>query len=260
MNHIKYFERNTEGRDFIGKEYATNEGDIAIVVEYQNYENVFVTFKSKGLWSVFTLKCQLGDLRRGRVKNPWKIQHFGVGYKGVGRYVMAIDGKNTKSYQAWRNMLSRCYNPKDKEYQNYGSRGVVVCKEWYNFQIFAEWFEKNYKTGYSIDKDLINPGSKEYSSESCTMLPIDLNKFLGSSQVPKFWYNQEKGCFVVQGKREDNVNFIVGRYATKEKAIFAFIEYKKNRILYYINKYKDLLTTEVVELLETYPGRVHESY
>src|SRR5690625_4831796 len=33
-------------------------------------------------------------------------------------------------YQAWRNMLKRCYNPNDISYHRYGGRGISVCDRW----------------------------------------------------------------------------------------------------------------------------------
>ena len=39
-------------------------------------------------------------------------------------------GKRTREYRAWASMITRCYNPKNKAYRNYGGRGVSVCPEW----------------------------------------------------------------------------------------------------------------------------------
>ena len=36
----------------------------------------------------------------------------------------------TKIYYRWRNMIQRCYNPKFKQYKDYGGRGINVCSEW----------------------------------------------------------------------------------------------------------------------------------
>lgn len=38
-----------------------------------------------------------------------------------------IKGKITTTYISWRNMIQRCTNPNDKEYENYGGRGITVC-------------------------------------------------------------------------------------------------------------------------------------
>ena len=69
--------------------------------------------------------------------------------------------KNTRLYQCWRNMKSRCYNPNSTEFYLYGGRGIVVCEEWHSFEPFYEWAMTN---GYRIDLtiDLIdNNGNYE---------------------------------------------------------------------------------------------------
>lgn len=33
-------------------------------------------------------------------------------------------------YDAWDAMIKRCYNEKDKDYKNYGARGIKVCERW----------------------------------------------------------------------------------------------------------------------------------
>ena len=47
--------------------------------------------------------------------------------------------KYKKEYNAWRGMYSRCYNPKEENYKNYGGRGITICQHWridfFNFLI-----------------------------------------------------------------------------------------------------------------------------
>jgi len=38
--------------------------------------------------------------------------------------------RRTPEYRAWQNMKDRCTNPHNKEYANYGGRGITVCPEW----------------------------------------------------------------------------------------------------------------------------------
>lgn len=33
-------------------------------------------------------------------------------------------------YQQWTAMYRRCYNKKNKDYPNYGAKGITVCREW----------------------------------------------------------------------------------------------------------------------------------
>lgn len=41
------------------------------------------------------------------------------------------------SYNTWRAMMRRCYNPKDKDYKKYGAVGIKVCPEWHDYLTFA---------------------------------------------------------------------------------------------------------------------------
>ena len=45
---------------------------------------------------------------------------------------------DTRIYEVWKNMLARCYNPKDNHYHNYGGRGIKVCDRWHTFETFYE--------------------------------------------------------------------------------------------------------------------------
>ena len=47
-------------------------------------------------------------------------------------------GWNKSSYNTWRAMIRRCTNPKDKDYKNYGAKGVIVCQEWLDYATFAK--------------------------------------------------------------------------------------------------------------------------
>lgn len=44
----------------------------------------------------------------------------------------------TRIYRIWAGMLSRCTNPKDYGYSNYGGRGITVCERWMTFLNFLE--------------------------------------------------------------------------------------------------------------------------
>lgn len=71
-------------------------------------------------------------------------------------------------YSVWRSMKTRCYNIKNRQYKNYGGKGVFVCEEWKdNFIRFYNWaMDNGYSYGLQLDKDIIGDG-KCYSPENC---------------------------------------------------------------------------------------------
>lgn len=72
--------------------------------------------------------------------------------------------KHTRLYVVWRDAKSRCYNPNNKGYKNYGGKGITMCDEWRNdFKVFYDWSMAN---GY--DKDA--------KRGECTLDRIDNNK------------------------------------------------------------------------------------
>lgn len=44
----------------------------------------------------------------------------------------------TVEYATWNSMMQRCYNPNAMKYSSYGSRGIVVCERWHEFENFLE--------------------------------------------------------------------------------------------------------------------------
>ena len=70
-----------------------------------------------------------------------------------------------KLYSVWSAMRQRCGNPHDKAYKNYGGRGIRVCNEWSNYQVFREWALNNgYKHGLWLDRI---DNNSDYSPNNC---------------------------------------------------------------------------------------------
>jgi hypothetical protein len=67
--------------------------------------------------------------------------------------------KKSKSstYHIWSAMIQRCNNPKSKDYELYGGRGITVCDEWKDFSKFIkDMGERPLKT--TIDRINVNLG------------------------------------------------------------------------------------------------------
>jgi len=72
----------------------------------------------------------------------------------------------TRLYNTWLHMRDRCCNPRAKDFEAYGGRGITVCKEWSNsFETFREWaFENGYADSLTIDRIDVNG---DYEPRNC---------------------------------------------------------------------------------------------
>src|SRR6478609_6597185 len=104
---------------------------------------------------------------------------YGVGVVGKGKYNAGagVKSKHSKQYSVWSSMLKRCYDPKEHE-KNPSYKDCKVVEEWLSLQVFGEWFDKNYKEGYQLDKDLLLKGNKIYGPETCCFVPQEINLLL----------------------------------------------------------------------------------
>lgn len=103
----------------------------------------------------------------------------GVGIYTEGKHKAKENGKKTKAYQAWRNMLDRSYSS-DYHASQPSYIGCTVCDEWLEFQAFAKWFYDNHPQDgekYHLDKDIKVTGNKVYRPDACLFVPQSVNNF-----------------------------------------------------------------------------------
>lgn len=72
----------------------------------------------------------------------------------------------TRLYRCWSGMKTRCRNPHQVRYEDYGGRGIDICDEWANsYLTFKEWAISNgYCEGKTIDRI---DNEKGYFPENC---------------------------------------------------------------------------------------------
>lgn len=109
-------------------------------------------------YATWLCECDCGNLFIARGNS---IKHRDVGC-GCGHQIHGL----SKTYWAgiYRGMMQRCYNPNRREYENYGGRGIKVCRRWReSIEAFVEDMGPRPSDSHSIDR-INNHGDYEKSN------------------------------------------------------------------------------------------------
>lgn len=128
----------------------------------------------------YNCKCDCGAMRIVSASHLFTGHTTSCGCSRI-RSITVKDckaGQHTRLYEIYRGMLKRCYNPKFKQFSDYGGRGIDVCEEWRNKEIvphtyhstkgwitFREWaLSHGYRDDLTIDRI---DNDKGYSPKNC---------------------------------------------------------------------------------------------
>ena len=69
-------------------------------------------------------------------------------------------------------MMKRCYDKNDRQYPEYGGRGIDVCDEWHNEGKFILWaFANGFDTSLTLDR---RENDKGYSPDNCRWVDMSV--------------------------------------------------------------------------------------
>lgn len=203
------------------------------IIDYKNNNNIIVEFQDDYKGCVHTSYMAF---KNGNVKNPYAKNSFG-GIVGNKRPA-SINGKNTKEYNAWKNMFYRCYNEEFHEKQH-TYKNAIVCDEWLLYENFYDWVhsQENFEqwlleSNWELDKDILVKGNKIYSPETCCLVPKNINTLFAKAnktrgELPIGVYKMECGKYTATCGRKSHY---VGICDTAEEAFILYKEYKENII------------------------------
>ena len=123
--------------------------------------------------------------------------------------------KHSRLCNIFHNMKKRCYNVNDKDYMNYGARGITLCAEWANtskssigncskgYIAFKQWALSNgYEDGLTIDRIDVD---KSYSPSNCRW--VDMNTQENNRRNNFYITYQGKSKSLAYWCRELNINY-----------------------------------------------------
>lgn len=227
----------------IGYVGYTKDGDKFTVLNYIDSQHVDIEFQDK--WG-YKRTVSWQNAIKGRIKNPYHPNKYG-GIVGTNKDI-GINNENfnisiSKEYAAWSNILLRAKDVEFKKIHKSYSE-VTVSNQWLYFWNFYKWCkdQDNYSKwsqneNWAIDKDILQKGNKEYSPETCCIVPKSINNLL-------LKHDRKRGKYPIGvTKRKSDNRFLaqcsnpiigkyitIGLYNTYEEAFKAYKFYKEKII------------------------------
>lgn len=239
-----------------------NFGSEMVIVEYRTNKDIDVYFPE---YDCTVKNREYKHFKNGKIKCPYERTLYEIGYIGEGKYKTTENGKNTRIYKTWKNMLRRCYSEKEhKRSPTYID--CTVCEEWHNFQNFAEWYENNYYEiegeRMELDKDILVKHNKIYSPETCVFVTEKINTLFtkrqndrGESAIGTFRLENEKYrvyCNLINPKTGESKQEYLRICETQEKAFEVYKYYKEKNIKQIADYYKEQIPINLYNALCEY--------
>ena len=247
-----------EGDVFKTKSY----GDL-IVTKYVNSKAVCVKFVVTG----YETTTKASNVIAGSVKDRLLPTVHGIGITGDSQ--VRVDGKHTKEYRLWNNMLKRCYSVGCQKVRptyidcsvSENFRYLQYFKEWCNNQIGFNSVDEKGKP-FALDKDILVKGNRVYNEDVCVFVPSEINNVLtkrgnkrGDCVVGVWKY---KGKFVAQVSTGKMVQDYLGIFKTEKDAFQAYKTAKEDHIKEVANKWRDQSDPRVYKSLMNYEVHIDD--
>ena len=133
--------------------------------------------------------------------------------------------RNNKFYKTWYNMVHRCVSPKNKDYKDYGGRGITVCKEWLDIKNFVAWCDLTHPNieGISLDRIDVNgnyePNNCRWADRTTQNTNQRMKKNNKSGYVGVIWHIRDKRWVVNIRISKKLIN--LGSFKDKIEAVLA---------------------------------------
>ena len=248
--------------DRTGEVAYSNNGEKMVIIRYGSRTDIDVEFED----GMIVEHKQYGNFKIGNVKNPMTASVCGVGFIGKGKFKPYDEnGKATKCYNTWVHMLRRCYDPKYQE-KHPTYKGCTVCKEWWNFQVFAEWYYSHYYEfegqRMELDKDILNKGNKIYSVDTCVFVPQFINTLFTKRDNERGEYpigvSKNGNKYVALLCKGNGRPIALGTYPTPTEAFLAYKLAKEQYIKEVAEKYKGKIPQKLYEAMMKYEVEIDD--
>lgn len=97
-------------------------------------------------------QCVCSKRREVSFDNLIRGRSLGCGCSRLGRASVTHGLSRTPILGVWRTMMSRCYNPSNRSYKDYGARGIFAYEEWHDLENFIKDCGPHPGNGLTFDR------------------------------------------------------------------------------------------------------------
>lgn len=200
----------------------------------------------------FLMQCDCGSAPKKMLINNFKTGST----KSCGCYNKqknTTHGMNeTRQYQCWADMKTRCDNTKNKFYDYYGGRGIYYCDKWKTFEGFWEDMQEGYSDELTLNR---RDNDGPYCKENCAWDIKSFQQHMRRKQTGTIFavIGATESCtdLINAGIKHLEYNLHLGAYRTEQEVAEA---YDHAAQYFYGDRPNKTLTTrpEIVKRVEFY--------
>ena len=244
-----------------GTAYQSKNSGCFTITSYLDSYNIGIKFIDTG----YEMFAHLGNIKIGKVKDPYLPSVYGVGILGT-KYPSTINCVHTKEYVVWTHVLERCYSDSfKKKYPTY--EGCKVSDNFRSYEYFYEWCNNQIgfsNRGWHLDKDLLIKGNKVYSENTCIFIPSEINTVLikstasrGKHLIGVSWSKTNK-AFVAKVSRNEGQQEHLGFFNTELEAFKVYKTAKESFVKEQAEKWKSQIDIRAYEALMNYKVEIDD--
>jgi hypothetical protein len=114
------------------------------------------------------------------------------------KHAVQVGGRLTSLYQTWKNLKSRCTNPNNPDFAEWGGRGITLCDRWrYSFDAFCDDIGSKPGPEYTLERKHNDQG---YHPGNCFWATREQQAANRRPARRKIWYPSKKCILTLNGQ------------------------------------------------------------